>query len=237
VEGGKILLVDDVPLTLEIARSVLSNTGCRILTASNGKEALNVVKRELPHLVLMDIVMPEMNGDECCKLIKEDPSTNHIPVILLSSASRLADLDKETLDHCNDILKKPFGKAELLEKIQTYLDIKCRKDKRILINTEVAYIYNNRAHSGRMLNISNSGMFIKTEDALPVGSKIDIAVINKENGFFEVTGKVIWTAMGKGEKGSSLYEPGMGIKFLDNSAPIKEIIDAYSGDVKVSAAI
>jgi len=82
---AKILLVDDLKLTIEIAKSALINSGAAIITASNGADALIRIKKESPDLVLMDLFMPEMNGDECCKLIKEDPSISHIPVVLMST--------------------------------------------------------------------------------------------------------------------------------------------------------
>lgn len=229
---GKILIVDDLKLTLEIARSALKDAGCIILTATSGNEALEIVKREQPDLVIMDIVMPEMNGDECCKAIKKDPSLCHIPVILFSSAGRLEALDQAALAACDGILKKPFGKAEFLEKVQKHISIKCRIDKRIPVNYSVAFKNGPKSGQGTALNLSYGGMYVKSNTVLPEDSNLDIVVITNGAGCFEFSGKVAWVEKRVSEGASADHAIGMGIKFLDDASVREGTIDILTGKKK-----
>lgn len=227
---AKILLVDDLKLTLEIAKSALVNSGAAIITANDGAEALSRVKKERPDLVLMDLFMPEMNGDECCKLIKEDPSISHIPIVLMSSAARLNRLDKATISLCVGTLRKPFSKSEFLEKVQEHADIKCRKNPRLPVSFDVSFKHNEKILRGRMTNLSHGGIFIESEHVVPKGAKVDIAVACKKAGLFELFGKVAWSGINSKQSGPQ-QSGGMGIKFLDQDAAHINAIKSLAGDL------
>ena len=68
----KILIVDDLEMNLDVCMSVFSRVACKLYTAKNGLEALEITKRIRPDLIILDLHMPEMDGDECCRLIKDD---------------------------------------------------------------------------------------------------------------------------------------------------------------------
>ena len=91
---AKVLLVDDVRVFLEFERPFFERSGCEILTATSGTEALRIVKEQKPHIVLLDYEMPGMNGDEVCRRIKDDISTRHIPVLIVTSHKEPSVLDK-----------------------------------------------------------------------------------------------------------------------------------------------
>ena len=226
----KILLVDDVELTLEIAKSSLINSGAVIITATDGAEALTRVKEERPDLVLMDLFMPEMNGDECCKLIKEDPSISHIPIVLMSSTARLSGLDKSTLSLCDGIMKKPFSKSEFLEKVKKHANIKCRNNPRLPVNFDVSFKHNEKVLRGRITNLSHGGIFIESEHIVPKGAKIDIAVATKQAGFFELFGKVVWSGIGSNQS-ESKGSGGMGIKFLEQEQGLENAVNSLAGNL------
>ena len=227
---AKILVVDDLKLTLEIAKSALINSGAAIITASNGAEALSRIKKESPDLVIMDLFMPEMNGDECCKLIKEDPSISHIPIVLMSSSARLNGLDKSTLSLCVGIMRKPFSKSEFLEKVQEHADIKCRKNPRLPVSFDVCFKHNEKILRGRMTNLSRGGIFIESEHIAPKGAKIDIAVSTKQAGFFELFGKVVWSGNDSKQSGPQ-QSGGMGVEFLEQDGALKSAIKSLAGDL------
>lgn len=230
---AKILLVDDLKLTLEIAKSALINSGAVIITATNGAEALTIVKKEKPDLVLMDLFMPVMSGDECCKLIKEDNSISHIPVVLTSSAARLSGLNKSTLSLCDGIMKKPFSKSDFLETVNEYVEIKCRNNPRVPVNFDVSFKHAEKVLRGRITNLSRGGVCIETEHIAPKGAKIDIAVASKQSGFFELFGKVVWTRLNSKQsdpKGLS----GMGIKFLEQDSAHEDAVKSLAGNLSSS---
>ena len=226
----KILVVDDLKLTLEIATSALINSGAHIMTANNGAEALSRVKKERPDLVLMDLFMPEMNGDECCKLIKEDPSISHIPIVLMSSAARLSGLDQATISLCAGTLRKPFSKSEFLEKVQEHADIRCRKNPRLPVSFDVSFKHNENILKGRMTNLSKGGLFIESEHVAPKGAKIDIAVADKKTGLLELFGKVAWNGIDS-KQSDDRQLAGMGIEFLEQDKSLKNAIKSLAGDL------
>lgn len=80
-DKGLILVVDDVSQNLQVLRSTLQKEGYRIAAANNGHVALRFLQKELPDLILLDVMMPELNGFEVCQQIKADPATREIPVI------------------------------------------------------------------------------------------------------------------------------------------------------------
>lgn len=87
----KILIADDSAVQREVISDYLIQQGCTIATATNGTEAIQKVNEVLPDLVILDIVMPEMNGFQVCRHLKNDPKTKHIPVILCSTKNTQAD--------------------------------------------------------------------------------------------------------------------------------------------------
>ena len=81
LQGARILLVDDMPANLDVLCALLEAEGYRISMAPNGQVALKIVAQALPNLILLDVVMPGMDGFEVCRRLKQDPATQDIPVI------------------------------------------------------------------------------------------------------------------------------------------------------------
>ena len=117
----KVLLVDDSATVLMMERMILAAERFEIVTASNGQEAHEVAKRELPDLILMDIVMPRMSGLEACKLLRSDPATRHIPIILVTTRGEAQTMEQGYENGCNDYVTKPVNSTELLSKIRNIL--------------------------------------------------------------------------------------------------------------------
>jgi CheY-like chemotaxis protein len=120
----KILLVDDSATVLMMERMILASERFQIVTAANGEEAHARAKAEQPDLILMDIVMPKVNGIQACKAIKEDPETKHIPVILVTTRGEAESMEAGYSSGCNDYVTKPVNSAELLGKIRNILGAK-----------------------------------------------------------------------------------------------------------------
>ena len=118
----KILVIDDEEYLLELTQRLLRSSGYEVITLANGTNALNLIKKELPHLVLMDLLMPDKDGSEICQEMKSDAAIHHIPVIL--TTGQMLDQseysDKESIG-ADDYLMKPFEIDDLLTKIEKLL--------------------------------------------------------------------------------------------------------------------
>jgi twitching motility two-component system response regulator PilH len=113
----KILVVDDSPTDRQFMLETLARKGYQVVTAENGEDAIAKAKSELPDLILMDVVMPGLNGYQATRQITRDDATKHIPVIMCTSKG--ADTDKiwGMRQGANDYLIKPIDAGQLLAKI------------------------------------------------------------------------------------------------------------------------
>jgi two-component system alkaline phosphatase synthesis response regulator PhoP len=117
----KILLVDDSATVLMMERMILAAERFEVVTASNGLEAQEKARTEQPDLILMDIVMPKVNGLDACKALRADPATRHIPVILVTTRGEADTMEQGYVNGCNDYVTKPVNSSELLSKIRNIL--------------------------------------------------------------------------------------------------------------------
>jgi len=122
--SSRILIADDTPVNLKILSSILTAQGYTPLPATNGQETLDVARRELPDLILLDIMMPGMDGYAVCAELKSDPALAEIPVIFLSALQQTADKVKGLELGAVDYVAKPFDRAEVLARINTQLRLR-----------------------------------------------------------------------------------------------------------------
>ncbi len=123
-----ILIVDDIPKNLQVLSSVLSTRGYRISFASSGMQALSIIDSNIPDLILLDIMMPEMDGYEVCARLKKDGRTSGIPVIFLTGKAESLDIIRGLQMGAVDYITKPFNSAELLARVETHLELKRSRD-------------------------------------------------------------------------------------------------------------
>lgn len=114
----KILIADDEAFIRELLITTLSDADYEILTAKNGEEVLKIAHEEKPDLILLDILMPEMNGYEVCKKIKTNPETESIKVIMLTALGGETDRKKGFMVGADDYFSKPFSPSTLLYKLK-----------------------------------------------------------------------------------------------------------------------
>jgi len=121
-----ILTVDDEERVLQLINDILSTKGYDVLTAMSGKEAIRKTKKSLPDLIVMDIMMPDIDGAEAVKLLKEDPATKDIPILFLSGIimkeEGKSDMDINVGGDFYSALPKPFGAEELLTAVDKLLE-------------------------------------------------------------------------------------------------------------------
>lgn len=126
----KILCVDDDPVSLKLLRHVLSSWGCEIFEAKSGKEALDIIGRENIDLVLLDVVMPGMDGYEVCKAIKGSERTRNIPVVMITGLISKEDRIKGIEAGAEEFLTKPFDTAEVRARIKMLLKTRNQNERR-----------------------------------------------------------------------------------------------------------
>lgn len=123
-----VLVVDDTPANLTLMAGVL-NKHYRVQVAVSGAKALDIVRRRAPDLVVLDVMMPELDGYEVCRRLKDDPATQHLPVIFLTALSRPEDETAAFEAGGADFVSKPFNPATLLARVRTQVGLKLAEDR------------------------------------------------------------------------------------------------------------
>ncbi|MEZ4527429.1 MAG: hybrid sensor histidine kinase/response regulator [Desulfobacterales bacterium] len=124
----RILIVDDTQGNIQILGTILLKEGYQVNVARNGVQAMGLVEKIMPDLILLDIMMPEMDGFETCRQLKSSPQTKNIPVIFLTARADADDIVKGFETGAVDYITKPFNATELLVRVHTHLDLKFSKD-------------------------------------------------------------------------------------------------------------
>jgi twitching motility two-component system response regulator PilG len=120
-EQPTILAIDDSPTVRSLVSMTLQKSGYKVMTASDGVDALERIKSCKPALILMDINMPKLNGYQLCKLLKKHKETSEIPVIMLSGKDGMFDKLRGNMCGCDDYITKPFKSADLVQKVSSFL--------------------------------------------------------------------------------------------------------------------
>ncbi len=118
---GKILVVDDEVNITQILEFSIGAEGYEVITAANGEEAIDKARREQPDLIILDLMMPKIDGYEACRILKANPLTKSIPVVLLTAKGR--DIDKRLGYEvgATDYIIKPFSPNKLVDRIHQLL--------------------------------------------------------------------------------------------------------------------
>lgn len=117
----KILLVDDADTILMMERMILHKEPYELVTAKDGQEAIAKAESEHPDLILLDVVMPKMNGFEVCQRLRQNDTTKTIPIIMVTTRGEPENVETGYRDGCSDYVTKPINGLELLSKVRNYL--------------------------------------------------------------------------------------------------------------------
>ncbi len=117
----RILITEDIPDLRTLLKTVVESLGCECLLASNGKEAVDMAAAELPDLIMMDMVMPEMDGFQATRLIRQNPKTSFIPILAVTALGTHKNREDILQCGCDDYIVKPFKFEQLIPRIEKLL--------------------------------------------------------------------------------------------------------------------
>ena len=127
--NSKILIVDDIPKNIQMAMNILKNEGYKMFYAKSGEMALSLVEEHDFDLILLDIMMPDVNGFDVCTKLKSNNRTKNIPLIFLSGKDSSQDIEQAYEYGGIDYVIKPFITIELITKVNSYVRLKILEDK------------------------------------------------------------------------------------------------------------
>ncbi len=127
--SARILIVDDNKINLKLLSAKLARDFYAVTQAENGPEALAIARKDVPDLILLDVMMPEMDGFEVCTRLKADPVTQHIPVVMISALSDVADRVRGLESGADDFLNKPINDMALFARVRSLLRLKMIMDE------------------------------------------------------------------------------------------------------------
>jgi len=156
-----VLIVDDVPENLQVLAGHLTELGYEILAASNGPRALALARNRKPDLILLDIMMPGVDGFSVCQDLKSDAELSDIPVIFITARTETDDIVKGLQLGAVDYVTKPFKPAELLARVRAHLELKTTRDMLLTYNKQLQRIGD---HLRRMNDDKNRFLSIVSHD-------------------------------------------------------------------------
>jgi two-component system, OmpR family, alkaline phosphatase synthesis response regulator PhoP len=121
MEPKKILIVDDETDLVETLRFPLEMEGYTVLVSYNGEDGLHQARKEKPHLILLDLMLPKLDGYKVCRLLKFDERYKHIPILMLTAKTQERDKTLGMETGANEYITKPFEMNDLIEKVKSYL--------------------------------------------------------------------------------------------------------------------
>jgi two-component system alkaline phosphatase synthesis response regulator PhoP len=124
-----VLIVDDNQQNVELLQAFLESLPVKIVTAADGVEALEMVAKHNPDLVLLDIMMPRMSGFQVCRQLKSDPATRDIQILMVTALNELGDIEQASECGTDDFVSKPVNKFELITRVKSLLKVRHLKNE------------------------------------------------------------------------------------------------------------
>jgi uncharacterized protein (TIGR02266 family) len=218
-----ILLADDAAMFRELGALFLARTG-RVVTANNGYQGLDAIRRQRPDVVVADLDMPCMSGDELCRRLKADPELRDIPVILVTSSERAEDRARAVRAGADDVIAKPISRISLIQAVNRFLRAgSVRGLVRVPLETDVRIRRLDEELWGHALNLSRGGLFVEAPCPMPPETEVKLDFRLPGSGLpLAPTAQVIWRRVSH-EGGRS----GMGLQFLALDRESAHEIDTF----------
>jgi CheY-like chemotaxis protein len=226
-----ILLVDDSGLFRAIGEVLERRTQCRLLTAGNGTEALNVARRDKPDLIVLDAEMSGMTGIDVCRVLKADSHFARTPIVIVcASETTQAEGRRAGADGC---VPKPLEEAAIFDSIRKHLRLSPRDAARASVGWPVTFWRDGAQHNGNLRDLSLGGFFIRTPVRQPIGARLEIS--------FDVPGRKPGTVVAEAIVVRLASEPdrGLGCRFFRITAGprahLEECLRVLEGERETTA--
>jgi DNA-binding response OmpR family regulator/GAF domain-containing protein len=227
-----VLLVDDVDLFLELESSFLAESGHRLVTLKSGEAVLAEIEEIAPDLVLLDLYLPGIDGDEVCRRLRRQARWSRVPVIMVTAAGKEEEVRKCLAAGCDDYLTKPVNKKELLEKVERLLgNLRVRTEPRTPVGLGAQLRAEGQCLSANVRDISRNGAYVKCAKLLELGALVEVAL--------ELPDGHNPTLLGKVKRVEPGADGGMGIYFIHPEPAEQAVIAALTGpgqDAALAAA-
>lgn len=151
----RILVIDDLELTRGLVNKILSERGYEVIEAADGLEGLRKAHEEKPDLIILDVVMPRIDGIETCRMLTSGADTQDIPVVMLTSRTSSSDVKEGMEAGAVDYIKKPFDEVELLARVGSAIKIKDFKDQISVLKSKLSEI----TTTDDLTGLKNAGFF------------------------------------------------------------------------------
>lgn len=233
-----ILLADSVNIFIELGKMYLKNTRARVLTCNNGKDALSMIGKERPDLVFLSAFMPEMDGIECCRRIKEDKSLGSTGVVLTLVSGSAENIESCLQAGCDDVLLKPVERRSFFAVVNKFVNLNKRNAPRFKDHFSVSVSRRNgETMNCRVFDVSSGGLFLEASPPLPDNAVVNLHFIlplSEEK--ICCKGRIAWVNRSDRPTNPGL-PPGMGVEFLDLSGENAGAVERYLQKAHVAPVI
>jgi CheY-like chemotaxis protein len=220
---NKILLVDDVQLFLKLEETFFKRTGCEIFTADSGVKCLESALANKPDLIVLDLIMPDVMGDEVIKRLKSDDKTKSIPIIIVSTSADEKDIQRCRDAGAVDYVTKPINAQELLSKAAKILEVPHRLHYRIPVSFTIEGDIEGTQFTGISRNISLGGILVDCNQQVQEGIKITLGLpILDDKGTMVCKGTVV--------RVNQIHDRAaylLGIQFLENNETQQKALEEF----------
>ncbi len=161
---GLVLVVDDVPANVKLLEAKLTNEYYDVVTAKDGYECIEITKAKKPDLILLDVMMPGIDGFQVCRLLKEDPEVSHIPVVMVTALSEPSDRVQGLEAGADDFITKPINDTALFARVRSLVRIKTLIDELRLRDKSGAQMGMNASDFALNLDVSGARLMLIDDD-------------------------------------------------------------------------
>lgn len=219
----RVLLVDDERFFLDLQQEFLADSPVRIITAQSGREALDMVRRDRPGIVYLDLRMPELDGTACCSTIKNDPDLRNTPVVMVVSEGKPRDRELCLDAGCNGIISKPLDRIQFLSVGRRLFPAIERRQPRHPFSALAFFRVRETGFHGTVADISLGGAYIACRCDLSADEDIRLGFLLENAGVVECRARVAWMNQGGARPRKSLPD-GFGVQFQSMEPPHQEVV-------------
>lgn len=214
---ASILLVDDSALFAGAPEEILARAGASVLSARGGTEALDLVRRERPHLLFVDAQMRGMTGVDLCRVLKADPGFARTPIVLVGPPAFEAEAARAGADAW---LPAPLETEAFSATLRRFLQILPREEARAAVEWSITFWRDGLQHGGTIRDLSRGGFFVRTSVRQPIGARLEVSFdVPVEHGVRTVVAEALVVRLGRDS------DRGLGCRFFQLSSPSRQSLE------------